>query len=260
MKKTVELERTDCGMYCTPDERFLLNRDVDEGRPRRRWVIHDSLGEFTFATVRTLRDAEEAIAKAVLAEPSDPVDEGAEADLGELAVIANKFHDQEQEAGKQEEEAGRARLEAAWNAGQALLAAKELCKHGEWLPWLDANFHGTQRTAQRYMAIASKTTRVSDLEKASIRGALETISLKDKLDDEPSPKPKGKRGKAKTPSQKFEKRCIALSDDISFIVHTAEKDAEFAAAASNSLDQLVEQRDEGMTPSWRRATVTAVSC
>lgn len=159
------------------------------------------------------------------------------ADLGELAVIANKFHDEVKASGDN-------MVVAAWSAGQTLLTAKEMCEHGEWLPWLEANFKGSERTAQRYMAIASKTTRVSDLEKASIRGALETISLKDKLDDEPSPKPKGKRGRAKTPSQKFEKRCIALSDDISFIVHTAEKDDEFAAAARNCWDGLLEQRDE----------------
>ncbi len=72
-----------------------------------------------------------------------------EADLGELAVIANKFHEQA--------EAGIANtLNAAWSAGQTLLTAKERCEHGEWGHWVEANFHGTKRTAQRYMRLASK--------------------------------------------------------------------------------------------------------
>ena len=29
MEKTVELEHTDCGSYCTPDERFGVERYVD---------------------------------------------------------------------------------------------------------------------------------------------------------------------------------------------------------------------------------------
>jgi hypothetical protein len=70
------------------------------------------------------------------------------ADLGELAVMANKFHDEVQAA-------GNSMLVAAWNAGQTLLTAKELCGHGEWLPWLEANFHGSQRTARRYVTCAA---------------------------------------------------------------------------------------------------------
>lgn len=44
--------------------------------------------------------------------------------------------------------------ERALDAGNALNEAKELCAHGEWLPWL----RGTglnERTAQRYMKLAA---------------------------------------------------------------------------------------------------------
>jgi hypothetical protein len=74
-----------------------------------------------------------------------------EADLPELANIANRWHDLA-------ETSMRSALEAAWNAGRALVKAKELCDHGKWLPWLDANFRGSARRAQEYMQIANTRT------------------------------------------------------------------------------------------------------
>ena len=41
-------------------------------------------------------------------------------------------------------------------AGRLLLQAKSQCKHGEWLPWLDAHFVGNARTAEFYMQDARK--------------------------------------------------------------------------------------------------------
>ena len=70
-RQTVALERTDCGSYCTPDERFWVQRIVEERGNRlvftRRWIITDALGEFTFdAPVLYIKGAEEAIANALL--------------------------------------------------------------------------------------------------------------------------------------------------------------------------------------------------
>jgi hypothetical protein len=42
-----------------------------------------------------------------------------------------------------------------------------LCKHGEWLPWLAANFAGDRTTAARYMQIASNVAHVQHLDSAS---------------------------------------------------------------------------------------------
>jgi hypothetical protein len=39
-------------------------------------------------------------------------------------------------------------------AGEMLLQAKQLCKHGEWLPWLKANVRISKSTAYEYMQIA----------------------------------------------------------------------------------------------------------
>ncbi|MFM8270924.1 MAG: DUF3102 domain-containing protein [Gemmata sp.] len=63
-------------------------------------------------------------------------------------------------------------LEDAWAVitGRAdepdeVLAAKEMCGHGNWLSWLKAYVPFSQQHACRYMALA-KTNTVSDLEGA----------------------------------------------------------------------------------------------
>jgi hypothetical protein len=55
-------------------------------------------------------------------------------------------------------------------AGELLLEAKELLKHGLWLPWLAEHCAISERTAQLYMrcaknraAIEANTQRVADL-------------------------------------------------------------------------------------------------
>ena len=63
----IQLERTECGSYCTPDERFWVQRYFgDDGRPRRGWVITDTAGQFTFPrSVPSLNEAEDAIDEAL---------------------------------------------------------------------------------------------------------------------------------------------------------------------------------------------------
>ena len=89
---------------------------------------------------------------AVVVNDDDDVDL-AEADLGELAAIATKFH--------HKAEATLAdSFHWATKSGQALLAAKALCKHGDWLPWLHANCPDMSvRSAQVYMKLARKALR-----------------------------------------------------------------------------------------------------
>jgi hypothetical protein len=38
-----------------------------------------------------------------------------------------------------------------------LLEAKEQCEEGEWLAWVERNFHLSEKTAWRYMKLASET-------------------------------------------------------------------------------------------------------
>src|SRR5262249_14340165 len=53
-------------------------------------------------------------------------------------------------------------------AGQRLVAKRDSLKHGEWLPWLEANADvlgfDTPRTAQRLMGIAANATLASHLD------------------------------------------------------------------------------------------------
>jgi hypothetical protein len=47
-------------------------------------------------------------------------------------------------------------------------------RHGEWLPWLEANFDADPRTAQTYMRLAANATRVSHL--GSVREAVALLA------------------------------------------------------------------------------------
>lgn len=66
-------------------------------------------------------------------------------------------------------------IEHAFRAGEHLLAAKAQVAHGAWLPWLEANFGASERTAQGYMQIAREDPqRVAD---SSVRQALATLAV-----------------------------------------------------------------------------------
>lgn len=92
-----------------------------------------------------------------------------ETSLPELATMANRYHEEA-------ESSAQSAVQAAWFAGKALLAAKNLCSHGQWLPWLKANFHSTQQTAHKYMTLASNYNHGCNFDpELSIRGALAAI-------------------------------------------------------------------------------------
>jgi hypothetical protein len=96
--------------------------------------------------------------------------------LVELSTLAGRINKEHALA----EEHAKTAVKHARNAGAMLLESKALCEHGTWAAWLESNFKGSDRTAQRYMRISerwpeleAKTTRVSDL---SLRGALELLT------------------------------------------------------------------------------------
>src|SRR3990170_1914443 len=86
-----------------------------------------------------------------------------------LAATANREHALARQSAE-------GMFEHALLAGQALLSAKAGMKHGDWLPWLEANFDGSERIAQLYMKVASNPQRVADLEDPSLRSALAAVS------------------------------------------------------------------------------------
>jgi hypothetical protein len=69
----------------------------------------------------------------------------------------------------------RRALSAAWRAGGLLIEAKKHVRRrmgrGAWLPWLEQNFEGSARTAQRYMCLARCITESGSLVDLSLRQA-----------------------------------------------------------------------------------------
>jgi hypothetical protein len=68
----------------------------------------------------------------------------------------------------------------AMQAGDMLLEAKEQVGHGEWLPWLKANFPFSDRTARLYMQLARKRVNVeakmATVADLSLREAVDEIT------------------------------------------------------------------------------------
>lgn len=92
-------------------------------------------------------------------------------------------------AAEQVETCAKSMVQHADRAGRALLAAKEQVEHGDWLPWLGANFDHSISLAQKYMAIASNTERIPNLlEAPSITQAMRMIT---EAREEQSPKKAG---------------------------------------------------------------------
>ena len=72
------------------------------------------------------------------------------------------------------EEHARTAVQHAIRCGELLTEAKTQVAHGQWLPWLEANFVGSDRTASAYMRLAANRQHVADL--SSVREALEHLS------------------------------------------------------------------------------------
>ncbi len=68
-------------------------------------------------------------------------------------------------------------LSHARNAGELLIEAKSLLKHGEWGNWLAENVAFTERTAQSYMRLARNWESLSKNETISDLGLVKTLSL-----------------------------------------------------------------------------------
>ncbi len=83
--------------------------------------------------------------------------------LPALAAEIRKAHEGVQEA-------AQSATERAMEAGQALIEAKGLLKHGEWLPWLKEHCALSDRTAQTYMRLARKTGEMSPEKTATVAG------------------------------------------------------------------------------------------
>ncbi len=77
------------------------------------------------------------------------------------------------------EAAVRTGLQHALNCGRLLIEAKTKCEHGQWQPWLAANFRASERTAQGYMRVAK---RLPELEEKAKAQHVALLSYRDALD------------------------------------------------------------------------------
>lgn len=74
-----------------------------------------------------------------------------------------------------------AALVAGWKAGNLLLVEKKRVRRtmggGAWLLWLEQNFRGTPRTAQRYMKLAKCVADPAFLNGISLRQAYDRLGI-----------------------------------------------------------------------------------
>jgi hypothetical protein len=93
----------------------------------------------------------------------------------DLAALANQINAEHEAA----EGAVRKSLEHARAAGDALLRARQKCKHGEWLPWLRANVRFSQQTAWGYTRIAREWGKLPTVGNLTLREALSILGRDD---------------------------------------------------------------------------------
>ena len=98
-----------------------------------------------------------------------------------LAEMAN-------EAGEQVENNAKATVQKAIDCGRYLTAIKEQLEHGEWLPWLGANWNYSRKTAAQYMQISNVTCGLHLKDAESINDALRMIA-----DSKPETAPRSAR-------------------------------------------------------------------
>lgn len=99
----------------------------------------------------------------------------------------------------------------AVRAGELLIEAKALVRHGEWLPWLATNFAASERTAQNYMRLAAaypelvaKSAPATDL---TMRQALALLAAPT-LPPDPAPGPDYEKLVAELRAYRAEERHV----------------------------------------------------
>lgn len=92
-----------------------------------------------------------------------------------VAAEINRLYDEAQRLSAESRASLQAALAAAWQAGQLLIAEKKRVLRrmggGAWLLWLEQNFQGAPRTAQKYMKLARSVEDVTFLQGLSLRQA-----------------------------------------------------------------------------------------
>lgn len=97
------------------------------------------------------------------------------------AAEINRLHEEAKQLSFASRQALHGALVAAWRAGRLLVEEKRRVIHtmgsGAWLSWLEANFRGSARTAQRYMRLAHSIADVAFLQGMSLRQAYARLGI-----------------------------------------------------------------------------------
>ena len=103
------------------------------------------------------------------------------APVSPVAAEINRLHEEAKRSVHASHQALSAALAAAWHAGHLLIDERKRVFHrmgpGAWLLWLEANFKGTARTAQRYMRLAQSVADVAFLQGMSLRQAYARLGI-----------------------------------------------------------------------------------
>lgn len=98
-----------------------------------------------------------------------------------IADEINRLHGDVQNLSATSRRSLDAALAAAWHAGHLLIAEKKRVRQtmgaGAWLTWLETSFHGTPRTAQRYMHLARSVSGLSFVQGLSLRQAYARLGI-----------------------------------------------------------------------------------
>lgn len=159
--------------------------------------------------------------------------------LDVIAVELNKAH-------REAETFARDAVLRARAAGNYLIEAKRLCKHGEWIPWLEKNFEGARTTAWRYMHIAKRWPELEPkyfTEKhLTVRKALELLSDKpDEIEPVETDKP---TTEVEAPKSYISKQIEAFGDK------RLEKSFELGDVSRDAALLLGEIKKRGMAETY----------
>ena len=97
------------------------------------------------------------------------------------AAEINRLHEEAKGGSIASRKALHGALAAAWHAGQLLLVEKKRVRRsmgpGAWCLWLETNFRGAERTAQRYMRLAECVADIAFLQGMSLRQAYARLGV-----------------------------------------------------------------------------------
>jgi hypothetical protein len=134
----------------------------------------------------------------------------------------------------------RSALHHAITIGGLLTEAKATVRHGEWRPWLAANFRHSERTAQRWMQVADNSATVADL--PTISAAIALLTEPSAPRALPAPAPGAPPHSSAALDQAFDELKKAMNES---------DDGEWCEPPAWALEIIVSARKSGRLAAYR---------